>query len=309
MGDRGKRQRTATSNLRPTITPEEPKDPPPSRLLGRTCRLRLVHQSDAWLTGTLLNYSGPHKQTCEIELHPLGAEAGAASSGAPRHVEKVHLSTQPVHVLDEVAWGPEGGAASAEGKAAETAGGGRCAAGLNNGIGSWVEGLVPQLLFTPLGPPELEAEDGSLMLAQSLVTDEHVWIKRQGTRPLSAHMLRRRTTDALKKAVESAVQQEITLTKGNVKNAKKGLVGKRLACFWPMDDAWYTGVVVGWDPKAGQHSVLYDDGCAPCAARACTRTHNDPHDSLTRRAFLHTPSRLTHYSHPLLPSFFGFARA
>ena len=123
MGDRGKRQRTATSNLRPTITPEEPKDPPPSRLLGRTCRLRLVHQSDAWLTGTLLNYSGPHKQTCEIELHPLGAEAGAASSGAPRHVEKVHLSTQPVHVLDEVAWGPEGGAASAEGKAAETAGG------------------------------------------------------------------------------------------------------------------------------------------------------------------------------------------
>ena len=111
MADRNKRQRTATtSSLRITEPkPAAAPKPPPPHLLGRTCRLRLVHESDAWLKGTLLAYSGNHKQTCEIELD--GGEAAA------RRVEKVHLSTQPVHVLDEVVWGPEQGAASAEGQA------------------------------------------------------------------------------------------------------------------------------------------------------------------------------------------------
>ena len=265
MADRAKRQRMTT--LRPAPPPEPlvaPKEPP-QRLIGRSCRVRLVHVNDAWLSGTLLSCSGPHKQTCELELD-------AADAAAPRRVEKVHLSTQPVHVLDEVVWGPEQGPASAESKAAAAAGGGRGDEAKGGSMGAYVVGLVPMLLFTPLGPPELEADDGQV-LAQSLDSGEHVWVRREATRALSVHMLRRRTIEKYKGAVTAALEQERALLKSAAKTAKKGIVGKRIAVYWPMDDAWYSGVIAAWDNKASQHRVLYDDGCArarrePPSARA-----------------------------------------
>jgi hypothetical protein len=278
MADRAKRARATAA--RPIVKPASNKEvagppkKPPAQFLGRTCRLRLVQESEAWLTGTLLAYSGADMQTCEIELD--GADASA-----PRRVEKVHLSTQPVHVADEVAWGPEGGADSAEGLAA--AGGGR-RDDARGGSGGYVDGLVPMLTFAPLGPAEFDGAAGQ-RLAQSLETGEHVWIKRECTRPLAAHMLRRRTRERLKKAVDAALAHQRSLLSASAKAAKKGVVGKRLAVYWPIDDAWYSGVIEAWDAKAGQHRVLYDDGCAPpqsvatharLPTRAPVRVHAKP---------------------------------
>ena len=264
MEDPPKRQRTSTlppPEPKPvkSTKPAKPATPPPSHFIGRVCRLRLVHQSDAWLHGKLLSCSGPNKQTCEIELDNGGFE------GAPRRVEKVHLSTQPVHVLDDVCWGPEEGAMSELGQAAASLGGGRSIDDLNGGpIGGYVAGLVPMLLFTNFGPAELDAEtDSTLRLAQSLRNGEHVWVRRAGTRPLAAQMMRRRTGEKMKPAVEAARQAEMGLQLTAHKAAKKGVVGRRLTVYWPIDDAWYFGKIEAWDPKLAQHRVLYDDGCAP----------------------------------------------
>ena len=254
MADRAKRQRMGTLRPEPAPPPAKAPKPPPEKFLGRVCRLRLVQLSDGWVSGTLRAYSGNFKQTCEIEL------LDGADASTPGRIEKVNLSTQPVHVLDEVVWGPEQGAASAEGKAAAAAGGGRSADDLRGGsMGAYVSGLVPMLLFAPLGPPELEAVDGQ-RLAQSLDSGEHVWVVREGTRPLAAHMLRRRTTEKLRPAVDAALGHQRTLLAAASKSAKKAVLGKRLAVYWPMDDAWYTGEIQSWDAKAGQHKVLYDDG-------------------------------------------------
>lgn len=252
----GKRQRTPISFK--AQAPTAATKSPPAHFLNRTCRLRLVQQSESWLTGLLLNYSGPDKQTCEIVLE-------SADAAAPRRVEKVHLSTQPVHVLNEVAWGPEKGANSAEGMEAATAGGGRGDDLRGGPSGSYAAGLVPMLLFAPLGPPEFDGEAGQI-LAQSLETGEHVWVRREGTRRFSTHMLRRRTSEQLKKAVEAAIEHEKGLQRVAAKAAKK-VVNKRIAVYWPDDDAWYFGVIEAWDAKEGKHRILYDDGCDARYAR------------------------------------------
>ena len=71
---------------------------------------------------------------------------------------------------------------------------------------------------------------------------EYVWVRREATRPLAPHMLRRRTTEKRKKPLETALQHEVGLNAPALKSVKKSAVGKRLAVYWPMDDAWYTGV-------------------------------------------------------------------
>ena len=258
-----KRQRTSIlppPEEKPATRPKgpagKPAAPPEAKFLGRVCRLRLVHQSDAYLSGKLVSVGGANKQTCKIEL----------SSG---RLEEVHLSTQPIHVLDEVCWGPEQGATSELGLAAASCGGGRSVDDLSGGsIGGYIAGLVPVLLFASFGPPELDAEaDSTLRLAQSLVSDEYVWVRRAGTRPLATHMMRRRTLEKHKPALDAAIAANLLLHRNAAKAAKKGVVGKRIAVYWPIDDAWYTGVVEGWDPKPAQHRVLYDDGCVPRARR------------------------------------------
>lgn len=240
MADRAKRARVAV------VAPAAPKaaavKPPPARFLGRSCRVRLVGNSE-WVKGTLQAYSGPNKQVCEVEVE----------DGDGRRPLKVDLATQPLHVLEEVVWSPETGDGAA---ARGVLGRGSDAKGE---LGVYVDGLVPALLFSPLGPKESEAEDGHV-LAQSLVSDDYLWVRREFTRPLAAHMFRRRTSEKVKKALDAALEQDVLLAKGAAKNAKKSIVGKRIAVFWPMDDAWYFGVVQAWDPKANEHSVLYDDG-------------------------------------------------
>lgn len=37
-------------------------------------------------------------------------------------------------------------------------------------------------------------------------------------------------------------------------------LGRRLRVYWPLDDAWYSGVVKQWKLGSKQHVVLYDDG-------------------------------------------------
>jgi len=41
---------------------------------------------------------------------------------------------------------------------------------------------------------------------------------------------------------------------------KRSLLNHRLTVYWPDDDAWYCGSVVGFEPKEATHAVLYDDG-------------------------------------------------
>ena len=105
-----------------------------------------------------------------------------------------------------------------------------------------------------------------------------------------------------------ALEQARALLAPKLKLARASIVRRRLCVYWPMDDAWYTGVVVGWDPKAGQHSVLYDDGCAPCAASACTHRQG-------RTRFSHATCLLAHaialdaLLTPVAPFLLVFARA
>ena len=259
----GKRQRGASLKaaeaMKEPVAPlHMPKDkackPPPPKLFGRICRVR--SGPNDWVSGKFLGSSSSNKLMCEIELEdPEDAAAGK------RTTTKVNLAMQALHVLEEVAWGFEDGEAGVS----VGAGPGRGDESKGEAIGSYVDGLVPIFIFTPLGPPEREAEDGHF-LAQALTTGAHMWIRRESTRPLYAHMLRRRTTERLKKAVDAALAADIALakassaaSKSSSKN-KKDAVGKRLAVYWPMDDAWYTGVITSWDGKAGKHQILYDDG-------------------------------------------------
>ena len=226
---------------------------PLPKYLTRMCRLRLPG-TDRWLSVTLAALSGADKQTCELDLTEAAAEAVGGSSAASRKM-KIKLATQPLHVADEVVWGPEDG--DGDSTAVVTAQGGT--EGRGGLAGGFVEGLVPMTVFANLGPPELEAEDGHV-LAHSLKSGKHVWIRRETTRPLLAQMLRRRTPTALKKATDAALEADKAIKLLEAKSKKKSAVGKRLAVYWPMDDAWYTGIVRSWDAKAAQHQVLYDDG-------------------------------------------------
>ena len=258
----GKRQRGASLKaaeaMKEPVAPlhmpkEKASKPPPPKLFGRACRLR--SGPNDWVSGKLLGCSSNNKLLCEIELD----DSEEAIAGK-RTTTKVNLATQALHVLEEVAWGFEDGEAGVS----VGAGPGRGDESKGEAIGSYLDDLVPIFIFMPLGPQEREAEDGHL-LAQALTTGAHMWIRRESTRPLYAHMLRRRTTEKLKKAVDDALAADIALTKAasaaskSSKN-KKDAVGKRLAVYWPMDDAWYTGVITLWDAKAGKHQVLYDDG-------------------------------------------------
>ena len=95
-------------------------------------------------------------------------------------------------------------------------------------------------------------EGGGYPLAQALTRSSTCGFGARAPCP-GAHMFRRRTTERLKKAVELALAAELTLS-AMTQGAKKAIVGKRIACFWPMDDAWYTGGDVV-DGKAMKHKV------------------------------------------------------
>ena len=40
----------------------------------------------------------------------------------------------------------------------------------------------------------------------------------------------------------------------------EALVGYRVRVYWPGEDRVYAGLVEGWDPVAGTHNIVYDDG-------------------------------------------------
>ena len=37
-------------------------------------------------------------------------------------------------------------------------------------------------------------------------------------------------------------------------------LGARVAVWWPLDEAWYSGVVADYDALRCRHTVCYDDG-------------------------------------------------
>ena len=37
------------------------------------------------------------------------------------------------------------------------------------------------------------------------------------------------------------------------------MIGKKVRVFWPVDNSWYTGVVLQYDDATGEHLLKYDD--------------------------------------------------
>ena len=37
------------------------------------------------------------------------------------------------------------------------------------------------------------------------------------------------------------------------------MIGKKVRVFWPVDNSWYTGVVLQYDANTGEHLLKYDD--------------------------------------------------
>jgi hypothetical protein len=44
--------------------------------------------------------------------------------------------------------------------------------------------------------------------------------------------------------------------------APEALVNRQLRVYWEVDDAWFAGSVVAWDPKTARHQVRIHEG--PC---------------------------------------------
>ena len=40
----------------------------------------------------------------------------------------------------------------------------------------------------------------------------------------------------------------------------EGVVGRRLAIWWPLDKVFYLGTVEGFTVGTGEHTIRYDDG-------------------------------------------------
>lgn len=229
-----KRQRTQVSKSE--AAPELLKlPPPPASYLGRVCRLRWPAEPQVWVSARLLKYMGADKQSCEIEL--LDGDPAAKKM----NVKKIHLPSQALHVLVEVAWAP------ADEECAEDMPD-RVEPSAGEGLGAYVGGLTPMLIFAPLGRPDIEAEDGHV-LAQNLAyapaakgapapAAEYTWVRPETTRALLAGMLKRRTTPAMRKGVDVALDFQRALNLPRIKALKKSAAGKRLAVYWPIDDAW-----------------------------------------------------------------------
>ena len=153
MADRAKsskRARVQTAKLADEPA-ESAAKPPPARFLGRHCRFRQPvepGETPQWTCATLVSYTGANKQTCELQLEQ--PEGGAVSG-----VIKVNLQSQPIHVLERVVFGPANGENTSESASTTKA----CA----EELGPYIDNLEPMLIFTPLGPAELEAEDGRVL--------------------------------------------------------------------------------------------------------------------------------------------------
>jgi len=37
------------------------------------------------------------------------------------------------------------------------------------------------------------------------------------------------------------------------------MIGKKVRVFWPVDNSWYTGLVLEHDERTGEHLLKYDD--------------------------------------------------
>ena len=221
---------------------------PPAKYIGRACCLRWPG-TEQWITATIVAYSGPDKQTVELDVDDT------AGGGSTRHT-KVNLATQPIHAAKEVAWGAEDANSNVAVLLSQNAVAGSVRP--LDKLGQYVPGLIPFIIFAPLGPPELEAEDGDELML-SLKTNTHVWRRTQGMVPVLPYMMRRRTAPVLKKAVTAALEAHKAINAADARSKKKAIVGKRIAVYWPDDDAWYSGVIHAWDAKESKHTVLYDD--------------------------------------------------
>ena len=230
-----------------------PKDSAaPSRLdpdyIGRAVRV-LEEETGKYRRLKLLRYLGSDRRSLEVQAE-LDPTAGAAQEKPFR----LELGGPQIYVASDVVWGcppVEDGAEDAA--AAEVVD----AAAMETDP----DRLVPLVLFVPLEPDD----DGGLggdgeQLAQYLDSGDHAFIDPARTRPFVAHMWRRITRAPMRKAVAAAVEHVRALWSPALERGKKAFVGKRIAVYWPDDDAWYTGSIQSYDGKEGKHSVMYDDG-------------------------------------------------
>ena len=273
MAERAKRKRAEASRSAeptPAAIVQRLNKPPATKFIGRICRLRWP-QTDKWVSAKMVGLIGAEKQTCEIEVETVGEKATAE----PWVKRRINFSSQPLHIAEEVVWAPEDGEADPSHARAIA----QRASGQHGLAGGYVAGLVPMVIFAPFGPSELEAEDGHV-LAFSFKSSKHIWLRRESTRPLMPQMLRRRTSPALRKAVDAALALDGAMRLADTKAKKRNIIGRRLSVYWPMDDAWYSGVVQSYDAKAAQHAVLYDDGVEESIALAeeAYQLHNSPDD-------------------------------
>jgi hypothetical protein len=173
MADAAKRARKSVVKFTADVTKHKA---PPANHIGRRCLLR-VPGSDEWRGGTLSASRSGEMASVDVQMDDEPA-------GKP---QRFHLATQPIHVADNVVWG---GAHVDSVELAEL---------------SFVDGLVPVLIFAPFGPAEADAY--GRRLAQSIVDHAPFWLSPDATRPLELHMWRRRTPPALRKALKDATEQ------------------------------------------------------------------------------------------------------
>ena len=226
-----------------------PKDSAaPSRLdpdyIGRAVRV-LEEETGKYRRLKLLRYLGSDRRSLEVQAE-LDPTAGAAQEKPFR----LELGGPQIYVASDVVWGCPPVEDGAEDLRVDAA-----------AMETDPDRLVPLVLFVPLEPDD----DGGLggdgeQRAQYLDSGDHAFIDPARTRPFVAHMWRRITRAPMRKAVAAAVDHVRALWSPALERGKKAFVGKRIAVYWPDDDAWYTGSIQSYDGKEGKHSVMYDDG-------------------------------------------------
>ena len=107
------------------------------------------------------------------------------------------------------------------------------------------------------------ADVAQLAAQQYLDSGDHAFIDPARTRPFVAHMWRRITRAPMRKAVAAAVDHVRARWSPALERGKKAFVGKRIAVYWPDDDAWYTGSIQSYD---GKEAVSYTHLTLPTKA-------------------------------------------
>src|SRR5690242_10576232 len=82
------------------------------------------------------------------------------------------------------------------------------------------------------------------LFEESLEQAEDAWCNKMWQSVLEEHARREREADFLHAVLSTS---------------PSFFLGKRVAVFWPLDEAWYPGVVKQYNLHTRKHCVVYDD--------------------------------------------------